>query len=58
MTFSNVEMHATREGRAVHVTFLADIDGDESMAGDHDWWGCYLERGRDGRWHIFDAGVA
>jgi len=59
VTFTNVsEMHTTRERKAVHVTFLADIDGDASIAGDHDWWGYYLKRGADGRWHIIDAGVA
>jgi hypothetical protein len=57
--FSDVtEMSATREGGVVHVTFLADIDGDASIAGDDDWWGYYLKRGRDDRWHIVDAGVA
>jgi hypothetical protein len=44
------------DGFTAHVTLTADFEGGDGTVEDG-LWGYYLERGRDGRWHITDAGV-
>lgn len=42
---------------AEHVVFFADFSGGDGTVSDG-WWGYLLEQGRDGLWHIVDAGVS
>ncbi|ROR90903.1 hypothetical protein EDD33_1752 [Nocardioides aurantiacus] len=58
MKTHDVEMGQTlTENGRPHVLFTADFDGGDGTVEDG-VWGYYLERGRDGLWHIIDAGVA